>query len=128
MAATPVRQVPGAFFNTPAPAQDPLRRDLFGAGANSVARRGPLGSDPARAPAPASQVGPPVPPQPVIGNTPPAQRAARLINELLQLDASFPDLDSTSRREFVLLISQSSQPIHADFRCYLQLAPRPTTI
>ncbi|KAF3767257.1 nucleoporin-domain-containing protein [Cryphonectria parasitica EP155] len=115
---TPVRPVPGAFLNTPAPAADPLRRDLFGAGAAGTTRRGPLGTSPprqtamnrlttpaGRQPSPTPRPLPPAGPQaaplvaaqPAADNTPPAQKAARFINDLLQLDGSFPDLDSYCR-------------------------------
>lgn len=113
-ATTPMRPVPGAFINTPAPAPDSVRRDLFGAAGS---RRGPLGTSPPRQPAmnrfppaaggrPASPPPPPgapgqavTPQQPAaVENTPPAQRAARFINELLQLDGSFPELDQYCRR------------------------------
>ncbi|CAN8101920.1 unnamed protein product [Discula destructiva] len=110
-ATTPVRPVPGAFLNTPAPAPDPVRRHLFGAAGS---RRGPLGTSPPQQPAinrfhppggrpasPPPPAGPPAPPaaQPTIENenTPPSQRAARFVNDLLQLDGSFPDLDSYCR-------------------------------
>lgn len=115
-ATTPVRPVPGAFLNTPAPAPaDPVRRDLFGAAVTGGPRRGPLGTSPPRQPAmnrfpppaarpgsPPRPVGPPAPlpaAQTAADNTPPAQKAARFVNELLQLDASYPDIDSYCRRE-----------------------------
>lgn len=125
-ATTPMRPVPGAFLNTPAPAADPLRRDLFGAGGS---RRGPLGTSPprqhavnrfpplaARPASPPPATGPPaLPPtvQSAIENTPPAQRAARFVNELLQLDGSFPDLDSYCRRKCIK-ISRLLKLLHLD--------------
>lgn len=116
-AVTPVRPVPGAFFNTPAPTMDPLRKDLFGAGVTGNARTGPLGTSPPR-PTAISRFPPPAtgqstalphaagqallpPTQPSTDSMSPAQKAAKVINDHLQHDANFPDLDSYCRREYL---------------------------
>lgn len=110
---TPVRQLPGAFINTPAPANDPTRRNLFGDATAGGARGGPLGRDPPRpapdpfrpagAPGPPQPPGPPAPPglQLVPDNAaqPPVLRAAKVVNDLLQLDGSYPELNSLCQRE-----------------------------
>ncbi|KAK4134538.1 nucleoporin-domain-containing protein [Trichocladium antarcticum] len=101
---TPMRQIPGAFINTPAPANNTVRRRLNfnetpGAG---VGASGPLGS----APPPASNVlgtgsleatTGMVPPPLVREDLPPIAKAAQVVNQTLQLDESYPDLDSYCR-------------------------------
>lgn len=110
---TPVRHLPGAFINTPAPANDTTRRNLFGDAAAGAPRLGPLGRDPPRpapdpfrapgAPGPPQPPGPPAPPalQLVPDNAaqPPVLRAAKVVNDLLQLDGSYPELNSLCQRE-----------------------------
>ncbi|PSS05201.1 nucleoporin Nup157/170 [Coniella lustricola] len=114
-AITPVRALPGAYLNTPAATSDPLRKDLFGAGAagSGSARMGPLGTSPPRPmaisrfppsatgqstalpSAPGQALQPPT--QPPTETMSPAQKAARVINDHLQHDANFPDLDTYCR-------------------------------
>ncbi|PHH91198.1 hypothetical protein CDD83_1384 [Cordyceps sp. RAO-2017] len=112
---TPVRPVPGAFLNTPAVASrfqsgpDPLRRQLFpvseggqGAAANAGAltSKTPPPSSVAVASAPEAAglvAATPLPP-PRAENVPPVVKAAKAINAFLQLDESFPDMDSYCRQ------------------------------
>ncbi|KAK7735542.1 hypothetical protein SLS53_007455 [Cytospora paraplurivora] len=102
---TPLRQLPGAFIQTPAPPNDNLRRNLFADATPTSSRGGPLGRDPARPlalgrfPPPPAVPGPPatIAPPPAPENAPPVLKAARFVNELLQLDGSYPDLDSYCR-------------------------------
>ncbi len=96
---TPQRSIPGGFINTPAPQGGRyqvggVRQPEFG---RPLGTRAPPGPDPNDGhPNPQSrQVPPPVALQPI-------QRAARTINEILQRDASFPDLDSYVKREWSL--------------------------
>ncbi|RDA83830.1 hypothetical protein CP532_5137 [Ophiocordyceps camponoti-leonardi (nom. inval.)] len=115
--STPVRPVPGAFLNTPVAvsrlqsASDPTRRQLFSmADSNSSPAVGAASdgaSTVASALAPpvdadaSSQSGlvatAPLPPSRP-ANVPPILRAAKAINSCLQLDESFPDLDSYCRQ------------------------------
>ena len=96
--ATPMRQIPGAFFNTPAPTRNnPVARRLnFGdpatsssAGRNSISGSLGVASVPEPSPAPASTEPP----------LPPVLKAARSVNQVLQQDESYPDLDSYCRRK-----------------------------
>ncbi|PHH69897.1 hypothetical protein CDD82_7460 [Ophiocordyceps australis] len=106
--ATPQRPVPGAFLNTPAVASryqggpDPVRRNLFpvpdaanapAADQNFRQRAPPAGGENAIPPA-----GAPKAATAASGlrseNLSPATRAARAIDCFLNLDASFPDLDT----------------------------------
>lgn len=117
--ATPLRPVPGAYMNSPALASrfqaghDPVRRQLFPIAEASLAGSGaPASASLASAPLPAvsAAMGPvdaahaglapaaPLPP-PRAENVPPVVKAAKAINAFLQLDESFPDLDSYCRRE-----------------------------
>ncbi|KAM4058949.1 hypothetical protein HRG_008174 [Hirsutella rhossiliensis] len=119
--ATPVRPVPGAYLNTPAiasrfqSASDPVRRQLFpvsegsnpGPGAASaVAPAGATAQTPPAASSMAVGVGPPEAglvsttplPAPRAANVPPVVKAAKAINAFLQLDETFPDLDSYCRQ------------------------------
>lgn len=95
---TPQRPLPGTYFMTPAPPRfnqpPPPQPPLF---------RPPQpysGLEPA--PPPDGPIPPPIQaqiiPQPLL----PISRAAKTINEVLQREASFPDLDSYVRREFDL--------------------------
>jgi nuclear pore complex protein Nup155 len=91
---TPQRPLPGAFFNTPAASRyqggAPIRQPVFQ----------PQGGRPA--PNPVADAGNPNPQSrqaPPPQTLQPIQRAARTINEVLQREASFPDLDSYVRRE-----------------------------
>ncbi|KAB5515179.1 Non-repetitive/WGA-negative nucleoporin C-terminal-domain-containing protein [Coniochaeta sp. 2T2.1] len=98
---TPMRQVPGAFINTPAFVRDPVtrgepvRRRLFNESPaplsnaqNAMITRsgGSLGLESFSQNQPATE--PPLPP---------ILKAARTVNNVLQLDESFPDLDSYCR-------------------------------
>jgi nuclear pore complex protein Nup155 len=85
--ATPQRALPGTFFNTPAVNRfaPPLRQPVFSAP-----------SQPARA---SSNPQSPQSAAPVSQSSEPVQRAARTINEVLQREAGFPDLDSYVRRK-----------------------------
>ncbi|KAK4161083.1 Non-repetitive/WGA-negative nucleoporin C-terminal-domain-containing protein [Cladorrhinum sp. PSN259] len=96
---TPARPVPGAFFNTPAPAPDTgVRRRLFtdtrppSSGASSGALV-TTGNAAAANPLSNTQLLPPATSEDYSSVT----RAARVINRTLQLDESFPDLDSYCR-------------------------------
>lgn len=108
---TPMRPVPGAFLNTPAVAskyqtgQDPTRRQLFPPSESS----GSLQQVPQNAPLPPSQSAPgglgggmlttnPLPP-PRSEAVPPVIKAARAVNDFLQSDENFPDVDSYIRRK-----------------------------
>ncbi|KAK5991337.1 Nuclear pore protein [Cladobotryum mycophilum] len=124
--ATPVRPVPGAFLNTPAIAKryqtshDPVRRQLFTAdgqngqgtmgttagrttAATATARGAPATGSTSVTATGANVDGAglialnPLPP-PRVENIPPVLKAAKAINSFLQLDESFPDLDSVCRQ------------------------------
>jgi nuclear pore complex protein Nup155 len=100
---TPQRPLPGAFLNTPAASRyqsnPPPPRPVF--------RSQPSSNGPAIAAASSSQ--------PALGlaatapiesiSLLPAQRAAKVINEVLARDGNYPDLDSYVKREY-LVVSQ----------------------
>ncbi|KAE8443895.1 hypothetical protein EG329_001304 [Mollisiaceae sp. DMI_Dod_QoI] len=90
--ATPQRPLPGAYFATPAASRfgqgPPIRQPSF-----TSQPRQPPGPNPNDG-QPNPQSRQPPPPQAL----PPVQRAARTINEVLQREASFPDLDSYVRQ------------------------------
>ncbi|KAK1749525.1 Non-repetitive/WGA-negative nucleoporin C-terminal-domain-containing protein, partial [Echria macrotheca] len=94
--ATPVRQIPGAYFNTPAPgANTAVRRRLnFNEPAVPAAIAGP---DAANHPdnAVAALAGPETGPE--RQEMAPLTKAAASINQTLQADESYPDLDSYCR-------------------------------
>ena len=96
-AVTPARPVPGAFFNTPAPGAQvqypPLRRRLF-----EDASVGNAGGVQGQGAAVQQQQGPVVQ-QSEPASLPPLLRAARSVNAALQLDESYPDLDSYCKRK-----------------------------
>lgn len=107
---TPMRAVPGAFLNTPAmtsrfqPNSDPTRRQLFPPSENSGASASSSKSAPVAA-TPTASGGAgglvatnPLPP-PRAETVPPVIKAARALNEFLQSDENFPDLDSYIRRK-----------------------------
>lgn len=81
MAQTPARNVPGGFFQTPAPNRPIFRRQT---------PPGPRSSSNSRQPVSQADRDPEVPP--II-------RAANTINETLLKEASFPDLDSYVTRK-----------------------------
>lgn len=93
---TPQRPLPGAFFNTPAasrfgaPPPPPIFRSTSLTSAQSTAP----GQDAA-----AAQTTPQSLTSLQNRLLQPIQRAARTINETLQKEANFPDLDSYVRRE-----------------------------
>lgn len=104
--ATPMRQIPGAFFNTPAPARnDAVRRRLFSEQAGAGGTGTSMGASTSGAVAAVADnsrlqaVGQPQLPQsePPL---PPILKAARSINQVLQHDESYPDLDSYCRRKY----------------------------
>jgi nuclear pore complex protein Nup155 len=79
---TPARPLPGAFINTPAPSRfPPPRQPIF----QSQPVRNPSGATPPNQ----QQQNPPQ-----RETLQPIQRAARTINEVLQREANFPDLDN----------------------------------
>lgn len=93
---TPQRPLPGAFFNTPAASR-------FGAPPPAPIFR-PTGLSSAQATTPGQGANAQQTPQSTPGGLQnrtlqPVQRAARTINETLQKEANFPDLDSYVRRE-----------------------------
>ena len=106
---TPLRPVPGAFLNTPAALSrfqnqpnDPTQRRLFtntdpgqnAAVSNANPSSLPGGQNDARATTTLSTAG-----QPKGDDLPPILVAAKTINSNLQLDESFPELDSYCRRK-----------------------------
>lgn len=120
--ATPVRPVPGAFLNTPAVAsrfqtgQDNVRRQLFPVSEGSQSGAVPAGNTSSTAPETRSGFVQPAAPstaasttmsgglvpntvQPARESLPPVEKAAKAINTFLQMDESFPDLDSYCRRK-----------------------------
>jgi len=103
--ATPMRQVPGAYLNTPAPTRraDPVRRRLFDEAPPAApgASGYPRGRDGAEL-QPASQRQLQQPPAEAAASLPPVLKAARSVNRVLQQDESYPDLDSYCRRESLL--------------------------
>ncbi|KAK3323968.1 Non-repetitive/WGA-negative nucleoporin C-terminal-domain-containing protein [Cercophora scortea] len=119
--ATPMRQIPGAYFNTPAPPGTNVRRRLnFGEPATTVTS-GSMGTTSASlqsngsGPLAANGGGPP--PPPAREDLPPVLRAAQCINTTLQLDESYPDLDSYCRpgasSDYDMQASESSwAPFH----------------
>ncbi|KAL7961296.1 Non-repetitive/WGA-negative nucleoporin C-terminal domain-containing protein [Trichoderma compactum] len=115
---TPLRPVPGAFVNTPAivaryqnATHDPVRRTLFPSegqnaqtsAATTTAAQGTVSTSTTAVTATANTEGgglaslTPLPP-PRVENVPPVLKAAKAINAFLQLDESFPDLDSYCRQ------------------------------
>ncbi|KAK3502922.1 Non-repetitive/WGA-negative nucleoporin C-terminal-domain-containing protein [Neurospora crassa] len=124
--ATPMRQVPGAFLNTPAaPRTDDARRYLDslpekntarpalggfgsynagGAGVASGPVTGPVsgsvggaGAGTVAAPRPVSQVPVPMVPAQARTDLPPVAKAARRITNTLLRDENYPDVDSYAR-------------------------------
>ena len=96
---TPQRPLPGAYFNTPAAPR-------FGTGAvppqpifrpQSFVNRPPAGES--SNPTPAAPQPPQSRQQPQTQSLPPIARAARTISDVLQREASFPEIDSYVRRK-----------------------------
>ena len=124
---TPMRQVPGAFFQTPAPGNDPVRRQLFpmtsstmaassgpstsiaGGTQGLVSTTGSSGLIPSTSSGSLQHNILPPNQQPVdsTASLPPVLRAAKAVNQVLQLDESYPDLDSYCKRT---LVPSSSDP------------------
>jgi nuclear pore complex protein Nup155 len=94
---TPQRPLPGAFFNTPAASRfgAPPQPSIFRPTGLAVAPPGatPQDANPQQTTS-----------QSLTGlqnrSIQPIQRAARTINETLQKEANFPDLDSYVRRKY----------------------------
>ncbi len=106
---TPQKPLPGAFVQTPAAQRyqsgaDP-RRQLFRSQSSSGQQSNGVqsqGSAPAQQQQQSSQIQSQTQAPPLL----PVQRAARTINEVLQRDANFPDLDSYVKREFGVTLSE----------------------
>jgi nuclear pore complex protein Nup155 len=99
-AATPLRPIPGAFFNTPGPGT--VRRRLnFNEPANQGTGSGMGNTLGALAPTSSNGLsqagGQQTQPKEEV---PPVVRAAQCINRVLQRDESYPDIDSYCRRKF----------------------------
>jgi nuclear pore complex protein Nup155 len=106
---TPVRQIPGAFINTPAPGPNTARRRL---NFNETAGAGTNGTTLGTTPGPiTSTMGSGqqeiatgmLPPPHLREDLPPVAKAAQVVNQTLQLDESYPDIDSYCRRMFLSL-------------------------
>jgi len=97
--ATPQRPLPGAFYNTPAAPRfgAPLPPPIFRPSALSSAQPRPQYTNPPDQPQQASQSRQ----DPQYRSLQPIARAARTINEVLQKDVNFPELDSYVRREYL---------------------------
>lgn len=131
--ATPVRQIPGAFINTPGP--NTVRRRLnfneaagVGTTSTTVAAPGPIASTMGAGqqeivtgmlPAPQAR-----------DDLPPVVKASQVINQTLQLDESYPDIDSYCRRKLSFIPPR--QPYQSADKSnksrVKQLAHPPTTI
>lgn len=111
---TPMRPVPGAFLNTPAASRfandnEPVRRRLFAEGDAPSSNSGALVAGSNLAPATiaststsgglVSTSSAQAPQQ----NLPPVTRAAQAVNQFLQSDENYPELDSYCRRKFTAL-------------------------
>lgn len=103
---TPMRHIPGAYIQTPAPAgqRDPVRRKLnFGdtttsTGHSSLPLTSTMRSGQTEI---VTAIHPPS--QPPREDLPPVSKAALVVNQTLQLDDSYPDIDSYCRRMYLLL-------------------------
>ncbi|KAL2267233.1 hypothetical protein VTJ83DRAFT_4510 [Remersonia thermophila] len=102
---TPMRHIPGAFIQTPAPAgqRDPVRRKLNfneqgGLGSNAVVgHTSAPPANPLRSGQPEIVTGMLPPPHQPREDLPPVAKAALVVNQTLQLDESYPDIDSYCR-------------------------------
>lgn len=106
---TPVRQIPGAFINTPAPGPNTVRRRLNFNEAAGAGTTGTMGTAPepitSTLGAGQQEITTGLLPQPhARDDLPPVLKAAQVINQTLQLDESYPDIDSYCRRMSSLLI------------------------
>ncbi|KAK0726378.1 Non-repetitive/WGA-negative nucleoporin C-terminal-domain-containing protein [Apiosordaria backusii] len=94
---TPMRQIPGAYINTPAP--NTTRRQLFNNNAG-IGVPPPMGLQPTNSvgPGPQAPATGQLPPQPAVrADVPPIETAAAVVNATLLNDESYPDLDSYCR-------------------------------
>ncbi|KAM7198838.1 Non-repetitive/WGA-negative nucleoporin C-terminal domain containing protein [Rhypophila sp. PSN 637] len=102
-AVTPMRQIPGAFLNTPAPqgANTVQRRLNFGetTGSTATSRLGNMTGSRALVGGNAADLTAvnPVPAPVQREELPPVVKAAQCVNQTLQQDESYPDLDSYCR-------------------------------
>ncbi|EEY15025.1 conserved hypothetical protein [Verticillium alfalfae VaMs.102] len=120
-AITPARPVPGAFLNTPAASRfqsndDPVRRRLFDGNANpapssslvprpnqsSVTTSSTSGMSGGLVPASHVQQQAP--------DVPPVTKAAQAVNEFLQRDQNYPDLESYAKCEISPALASSTPP------------------
>lgn len=92
---TPQRPLPGTFFTTPAASRFPTapQQPIFSQALDPRRRQSTSAPSTGR-----DQVAPVTTQKQVLA---PTQRAARTINEVLQREAAFPELDSYVRREVV---------------------------
>lgn len=92
---TPQRALPGSFFNTPAASRFPNvpQQPIFAQTLDARRRQSTVAAS-----GKADQVAPVATQQ--RQSLPPIQRAARTVNEVLQREAGFPELDSYVRRGF----------------------------
>ena len=105
---TPMRPIPGAFINTPAPGPNTVRRRLnFNepAGAGTTGATGTMGTTPAPIASTLGSGQPEIatgmlPPPLVREDLPPVAKAAQVVSQTLQLDESYPDIDSYCRRMY----------------------------
>ena len=100
-----MRQIPGAFINTPAPGPNTVRRRLNFNEASGAGTTGPIGTAPAPIASTLSSGQPEIttgmlPPPQVRDDLPPVAKAAQVVNQTLQLDESYPDIDSYCRRMY----------------------------
>jgi nuclear pore complex protein Nup155 len=102
-----MRQIPGAFINTPAPGPNTVRRRLNFNEPATAGTTGTMGT----APGPiTSTLGSGqqeiatgmLPPPQAREDLPPVVKAAQVVNQTLQLDESYPDIDSYCRRMYNL--------------------------
>jgi nuclear pore complex protein Nup155 len=100
---TPMRQIPGAFINTPAPGPNTVRRRLNFNEAAGPSTAGAVMNTPAPLTRTLSAGQPEIttglmPLPQTREDLPPLAKAAQVVNQTLQLDESYPDLDSYCRR------------------------------
>ncbi len=107
---TPMRPIPGAFINTPAAGPNTVRRRLNFNEAASSGTNGALGTAPAPITSTLGSGQPDIttgmlPPPQARDDLPPVAKAAQVVNQTLQLDESYPDIDSYCRRMYICLLS-----------------------
>ena len=103
---TPMRPIPGAFINTPAAGPNTVRRRLNFNEAAGGGTNGALGTAPAPITSTLGSGQPDIttgmlPPPQARDDLPPVTKAAQVVNQTLQLDESYPDIDSYCRRMFI---------------------------